>query len=369
MVTIPSYSYQEQALARFLAERAREMGLYARVDEVGNFIAGTNEELVNRTSRENVGTAKEPIILLGHMDTVSGYIPVRVEGNRLYGRGTVDAKGPLAAFLCVTARLARNANNAHPVLVIGAVQEEAATSLGARAVVERYRPSACIIGEPSGSRAVTIGYKGRLLVEARATQSMSHSAGPERTSSERATAFWERVRLHAQEENSHTESAFSALMPSLRRIDHTHDGFEEQTTLLIGYRLPPDFDIADLRQQLEQWAHEDNIHLTVSGEEQAFQTTRTTPLARSFISAMRETGSQATFKHKTGTSDMNVVGPIWGNSIVAYGPGDSRLDHTPDEHIELDEYAHAIDVLEQVLRTLTTAPVQEMVLAGRNDEQ
>jgi acetylornithine deacetylase/succinyl-diaminopimelate desuccinylase-like protein len=49
---------------------------------------------------------------------------------------------------------------------------------------------------------------------------------------------------------------------------------------------------------------------------------------------------------------MNVVGLSWGNNIVAYGPGDSRLDHTPQEHIRVTEYAHAIDVLELVLRDL-----------------
>ena len=49
---------------------------------------------------------------------------------------------------------------------------------------------------------------------------------------------------------------------------------------------------------------------------------------------------------------MNVVGPIWGQNIVAYGPGDSRLDHTPQEHIRLAEYTHAIDVLERVLSSL-----------------
>jgi len=37
---------------------------------------------------------------------------------------------------------------------------------------------------------------------------------------------------------------------------------------------------------------------------------------------------------------------------VAYGPGDSRLDHTPQEHIRIAEYHHAIDVLERVLRRL-----------------
>ena len=46
---------------------------------------------------------------------------------------------------------------------------------------------------------------------------------------------------------------------------------------------------------------------------------------------------------------MNVVGPAWKCPIVAYGPGDSALDHTPHEHLPLDEYWKAVNVIEQTL--------------------
>ena len=49
---------------------------------------------------------------------------------------------------------------------------------------------------------------------------------------------------------------------------------------------------------------------------------------------------------------MNVVGPAWRCPILAYGPGDSALDHTPDEHVLVDEYLRAIDALELALRSL-----------------
>ena len=58
------------------------------------------------------------------------------------------------------------------------------------------------------------------------------------------------------------------------------------------------------------------------------------------------------FLVKSGTSDMNVVGPAWNCPILAYGPGDSSLDHTPHEHVSLDEYWRAVLVLEQALRNL-----------------
>jgi predicted acetylornithine/succinylornithine family transaminase/N-acetyl-ornithine/N-acetyl-lysine deacetylase len=356
MLTIPSYSRQEGALAHYLVAEARRMGLHSYVDGAGNFIASTHENV------ESAQDEMQPVILLGHMDTVRGEIPVRIEDGVLYGRGAVDAKGPLAAFLCAAARVAQHGSLRRPVVIIGAVEEEAATSSGAHAVVERYRPAACIIGEPSGSRAVTIGYKGRLLVEGHVTRPLSHSAGPLQSSSEVAAALWEYVRSHAADWNQEHagDSAFAALLPSLRSINSEQDGLEERTHFVIGYRLPPGYDLAALRELLGRRAAEDDIRLSFSGEEEAFQTTRSTPVARAFIGALRATGVQPTFKYKTGTSDMNVVGPVWGLNIVAYGPGDSRLDHTPQERIALDEYLHAISVLELALKEL--AGVQDVAL-------
>ena len=49
---------------------------------------------------------------------------------------------------------------------------------------------------------------------------------------------------------------------------------------------------------------------------------------------------------------MNVVGPAWHCPIVAYGPGDSSLDHTPNEHLDLAEYRQAIAILTRVLRSI-----------------
>ena len=350
MLLIPSYSGQESALARYLVQRAETLGLSAHVDEAGNFIATVHPAGQLRELEEAA-----PVVLLGHMDTVGGVVPAELRDGALYGRGAVDAKGPLAAFLCAAARVAHSGKAPRPIVVIGAVEEESATSRGARAVVSRFRPSACIIGEPSGSRAVTIGYKGRLLVDYSLTCPLSHSAGPHATSSEKAAGFWERVRSHALDWNREHAgtSAFAALSPTLRSINSGGNGLTESTHLTIGYRLPVGFDAGALRSLLGEWAAQDGATLELHGEEAAFETSRATPLARAFVRAIRATGEQPRFKVKTGTSDMNVVGPHWGENIVAYGPGDSSLDHTPHEHILVEEYHHAIDVLERVLEALT----------------
>jgi LysW-gamma-L-lysine carboxypeptidase len=52
---------------------------------------------------------------------------------------------------------------------------------------------------------------------------------------------------------------------------------------------------------------------------------------------------------------MNIVGPAWRCPIVAYGPGDSSLDHTPEEHIDLAEFRRVVDVLAHTLETLQDA--------------
>jgi LysW-gamma-L-lysine carboxypeptidase len=53
---------------------------------------------------------------------------------------------------------------------------------------------------------------------------------------------------------------------------------------------------------------------------------------------------------------MNVVAPHWQCPIVAYGPGDSAFDHTPQEQTSLHEYGQAIDVLTRTLHLLITPP-------------
>jgi LysW-gamma-L-lysine carboxypeptidase len=95
--------------------------------------------------------------------------------------------------------------------------------------------------------------------------------------------------------------------------------------------------------------------LHFSGHEVAHKSDKRNALVKAFLKAIREHGGDPKFKVKTGTSDMNVLAPHWCCPVVAYGPGDSALDHTPHEHISLQEYRRAINVLTRVLHLLSTA--------------
>lgn len=386
LVAIPSLSRQEAAAAAWLVEQMQALGFgRAYVDAAGNAVGELGPE-----------DAAQVVVLLGHIDTVPGDIPVRIapteQGEALYGRGAVDAKGPLATFVAAAARLGHGWATAQGVrvVVVGAVEEEAATSKGARHIRSRFDgvqgplPAACIIGEPSGWSRVTLGYKGRLLVEMEARQPMAHTAGPDRGVATLAVDLWNWVAAEADAFNAARPRAFDQLMPSLRQVHTaTSAALEETVSAQIGIRLPPEFDALGFVRRLVAWAaarqgvdaalsgdlpeardlmidlnsERAALRLRFRGYERTWRSERDPLLVRSFLSALRAVAPVArpSFVVKTGTSDMNVVAPVWGCPIVAYGPGDSSLDHTPQEHLLLDEYWQAVLVLEETLRTLLAA--------------
>jgi LysW-gamma-L-lysine carboxypeptidase len=353
LVAIPSVSRQEAGASRWLAERMREAGFdRAFVDEAGNAVGELGD-----------GSAPRTIVLLGHIDTVPGNIPVRIEGDRLYGRGSVDAKGPLATFVAAAARFGSAAAAAAGirVVVVGAVEEEAATSKGARFIAARFNgtadriPDACIIGEPSHWNRVTLGYKGRLLLDLTASQPMAHTAGPDASVASVVVDLWNWVTAHASRVNAGKDKAFDQLTPSLRRFNTaTSEQMQETVDAQFAWRLPVGFEAEAFVKEIEAWpaAVKTSFTFTFRGHEQAWRGDRSNALVRSFLAGLRseDSSEKLGFVLKTGTSDMNVVAPVWQCPIVAYGPGDSALDHTPNEHLELDEYWKAVNVLEQALK-------------------
>lgn len=335
MVEIPSLSGEEGPLAAFLVEAMADLGFRSHVDEAGNAVG-------------LLGDGDRDIVLLGHMDTVPGHIPVRIEGERLYGRGSVDAKGPLAAFIAAAASAGPLPGKR--IVVIGATEEEAASSKGARHAAGAYSPACCVIGEPSGTHAVTVGYKGRLVLACELTGAASHSAAREGGVLAAGVEVWTRLRAWADAYNA-GKTMFDCVDPALRAIRSEHDGLTESIALRMSVRIPPPLSPDEVQRMVERLAAPDAT-LRFWGGDPPFRADKNTFLVRAFLAAIREAGLQPAFKVKSGTSDMNVVGPRWRCPILAYGPGDSTLDHTPHEHLDLAEYRQAITVLTRVLTLL-----------------
>ena len=335
LVSIPSPSCHEADASQFLTRWMRQNGYDDTfVDEAGNAVG-----IIGRGSRQ--------IVLLGHIDTFSGFPPVRQDGRTLYGRGAVDAKGPLCTF-AVAASRADMADDVR-VIVIGAVEEEAATSRGAHYALSKYRPNFCVIGEPSQWDRITLGYKGRLLLDWRWEGGLSHSAAEAPSPAERALSYWQNIKTYCDQFNDNIETLFARLDASIRDINTWQEGVNGIAEMTVGFRLPPDVAPAEIARLFPAG---DGAAVAARGAERAFTSDKNSLLSRQFRRAIRAHGGIPRFLYKTGTSDMNIVGPRWDCPIVAYGPGDSALDHRPDEHIHLDEYLRAIDVLTTVLETI-----------------
>jgi LysW-gamma-L-lysine carboxypeptidase len=106
-----------------------------------------------------------------------------------------------------------------------------------------------------------------------------------------------------------------------------------------------------LRAHLRALAGDADVQF--AGDEPAYRAPKNTALVRAFLASLRAHGASPAFRLKTGTSDMNIVGPVWNCPILAYGPGDSGLDHTPHEHVSLVEFGRAIAVLQDALARLS----------------
>jgi [amino group carrier protein]-lysine/ornithine hydrolase len=333
LVAVPSTSYHEAEAVRLLVDWMAGHGYdQTFVDEAGNAVG-------------IIGQGTRDIILLGHIDTFIGFPPVHVDERRLYGRGAVDAKGPLCTFAAAGAQAILPPDVR--LIVVGAVEEECPTSKGARHIAANYRPELCIIGEPSNWDRITLGYKGRLLLDWTWRGGLGHSAGQIDTPAERAVAYWTQVQAYGVAYNADKSRTFEQLGVTLQELNTGRDGAHGWATMTVGFRLPPGMQPDALAASLP--VDEGGASLRFYGQEIAYVAKKDTALSRVLRGAIRAEGGSPAFVHKTGTSDMNIVGQVWNCPMVAYGPGDSALDHTPDEHIDLDEYLRAVRVLTEAL--------------------
>jgi acetylornithine deacetylase len=153
-------AHGEAAIAAVAREWLAARGLRAWLEEA----APGRPNLVAETGRG----AGPTLVFCAHLDTVgtSGMtIPPfepRLEGNRVYGRGSYDMKGSAAALMAAASALAEE--DLPGRVLVALVADEEFASLGAQDFVRRHRADACILTEPSEGRLI-LGHKGFVWAE------------------------------------------------------------------------------------------------------------------------------------------------------------------------------------------------------------
>ncbi|WP_416838212.1 [LysW]-lysine hydrolase [Haloferax sp. DFSO52] len=326
MVSTPSVSGEETAAAEVLKAFFEAHGREVWIDEVGNVRA----------------PADDSVLLTSHIDTVPGEVPVKVEDGVLWGRGSVDATGPLCSMAAAAVETG--------VSFVGVVGEET-SSRGAWHLVEtRDAPDAVINGEPSGWDGVTLGYRGFLDGTYVSTSEQGHSSRPEDNAIQSAVAWWSRVADFFDEDY---DGVFDTVTTKPVSFDGgpTEDGLAVEATVDVQFRVPPRYTIDDVREVAEGELTRGSVHW--NRPIPPVMMSPRTEVARAFRVAIRGVdGTKPRLLRKTGTSDMNIFAGTWDCPMATYGPGDSDLDHAPDERLELAEFDKSIGVLVDVCETL-----------------
>ncbi|ELZ11543.1 acetyl-lysine deacetylase [Halovivax asiaticus JCM 14624] len=365
MVSTPSVSGDEgtaaERLATFFDAHDREVWL----DDVGNVRA----------------PADDAVLFTSHVDTVPGDVPVRLTANGeaaesdavaaadeeldlddaatvddadLWGRGSVDATGPLCAMAVAAVRTGSS--------FAGVVGEET-DSRGARHLVETREPPAAVVnGEPSGVDGITLGYRGLVAGTYAATTDSTHASRPEPTAVQDAMAWWAAVEsacdaLISPGDDSTVpdstlpdQSTFESVTSKPVAIEGgpADGGLSVEARVDFQVRVPPGLSVETVESTLASVTADFAGGLELADAIAPVMASPRTPVARAFRVAIREADGDPRLLRKTGTSDMNVFAAAWDRPMATYGPGDSSLDHAPDEHLSLAAYDRSIAVLDAV---------------------
>ncbi len=339
-------SRSEAALANLIKDKCvNELGFeQVHIDSVGNIIASK-------------GTGQPRILLCGHMDTVPGQVPVRVEDGSLYGRGASDAKAPLISMLLAASEFPKQRGT---VIFAGVVDEEGNATGVKQLVKSKLGVDYAIFGEPSGLENITVAYKGRIAVRLTCDVGNSaHASAPwlAKNSIEEMQEFWKAIKSEIERVGT-AENKAKSISCSLTEITggSSHNVTPQKCKITIDIRVPTittcDSVLQTVDAVIAKTAAEKGVKATyrIEDKTEPFEADHSSPLVRALLLAVIDVrGRRPMLLRKTGTGDMNVLGHSFKIPVITYGPGDPHASHTADERVNIDEYIASVEVYQRAL--------------------
>lgn len=347
---IYSVSMKEAKLSRLLRERMRKLGF----KNVGTDKAG------NATGE--VGNGHPHVLLCGHMDTVPGFLPARVEGDKVYGRGASDAKSPMCAMI-----LAAGPGSVPEGMKVtmACVTREEGDSLGIETLIESGGDyDYAVFGEPAGASRLTVGYRGRTAANVTVRTHGGHASSSWAHPSAVDESF-EILNLIKDYERRKTVEGdhYRSLSASLTMIKggSYSNVIPKKCEMTFDVRIPPGTEssrvIEDLTAIVEGQARMKGstfeAKVQFDGATEPYDAPLDSIVVRGFQRSILKTlQTRPVLTHKTGTGDMNTLAEKMGIPCVTYGPADSNLGHTETEFVEIPDYLGSIKVIAGALQEI-----------------
>lgn len=359
MISVPSHwdvQTMEEEIVRELADYFNDVGLSFELQPV-------DERRSNIIARVQGTGGGRSLALNGHLDTVPPYnmtvepFEAVIENNRIYGRGAVDMKGPIAAMIMTLLAFRRTGIKLKGDLIFTGVLAEETNSDGCETLIESgFRSDGAIVGEPS-NREYAIAHRGLEWLEIEILGKRAHGGIPE--AGVNAIVNAAKFILRVQEK----------IVPKLKELNHPHMGpsvmnfgrieggtqpstVADRCIIQLDRRYIPVETLEDVIRDYEDVLKE------LSKEDQDFkwelrrmpssimklydhvpmETSPDDPLVRAVVNSIEKiTGVPPKMTTRRGWTDAAILNYYGKIPTVVYGPGDISRSHSSDEYITVEE--------------------------------
>ncbi|MFO8019504.1 MAG: M20/M25/M40 family metallo-hydrolase [Promethearchaeia archaeon] len=353
-IELYSPSGKEEHYAQFLEDFLKNGGFRTHFDKVGNLIA-------------EKGKGKPHLLLVSHMDTIPGKLPVIKKEGKIFGRGAVDCKPALAAMVYAIKEFKFAEEG--KITFAGIVREEDSL-IGIDTFLEsKIRPDYAIFGEPTKIDQICIGYKGRICFEIQIKTQKGHVASSWEylNAIEMGLNIWEDIQQTCKKLNKKIEILnkntryFNQIIPNLTVINggDINNCVPSNCSLSIDIRFPPTIKVKEILESIrEVLAHykervlksggKAKVTLEILSKIEGFEIEGKNLVIGALRWAIFKTlHEKPTLIKKTGTTFINKIGAALNIPSITYGPGDPKLEHTKDEYIEISDYLKTIEIYQK----------------------
>ena len=357
LIDIPSVTGHEGLIKDYLAGTFSEMGLDIELQHV-------DTDRYNVIGRLGEGPIK--LMLCTHTDVIPGLdeslwhsppFKATVKGDRIYGRGAVDAKGPLAAAMEAMLRL-KGQGFKGSVALAAVVEEETGRSLGARKLMEKYSPEMGIILEPTGLR-VSTAHKGAIRAAITIRGKAAHSSAADMGVNAISIAS-EALKDLELYRSKVMRAVDPALGKATLEVTMIHGGerinvIPEMCKVYVDRRLIPgetiEHSFDELAYIVKNMADRTGADITIEML-CAYPTSMVSEdagIARLVKNALAQRGLPSSTMGFPAGCDMWTFSRK-GIPTVIIGPGGIYQAHTIDEYIEKEELKLGADLYEDILK-------------------